>query len=934
MKKVMMFGLMFLLVAIFVSASFTVHNYSFGGSFSPYENITGSLNISIDSGSFISKITSSEDEEILLGDFLDENFADYDCTPQDCSSDYNFQSPESQKIVSMTSGESSYIGFVLDGTEVRVNNIYFDISSDFPRESEIPIFLTLFERDIFEFTIFSNESSPRNYGCYDSSNAVAGHLIGYSEYCEVIEIPVTNSIKMGSIVELNGETKDLKMSLYPASIGYEIDGCVFNPSIDPSGCIIDAPVGDTFNEGTYHVCVNALSSPTDYKIFEEAEEDVCGFIFANGAQNNVIDYGIFVQSAYYEAASGFLNSSTIDFSSLKLTADSYIENKYNRDCSNSCILPIELVGVSQDFIIDSISISYFDGDGDINLNAVSDLDITPAVVDFNGVLDISKTGFSIESTGNYSLYLNGEQLFEEYVTLLSVPFASDLNPLNVPAGITVLFTIQDSYNGGEIVEYIWDFGDGTIFTTSNTSAPHTYDLIKNYTIEITSRISDGLESSSIFVVESVSPETAVNTTLTQKNLYLESFSDELDSLDSFLENKIRTDSSYDSFVGELKSLQSLFDDYSTEAELVNLAKDVYDLDVPIDLESFIDVSLELAGDVNSFNPFVVAEIEDFSLQNVEEYKSIMFNWQTANTISQIYLTDYVVLFSSGNKEPVARSYVVDVSSFDEELSYIVLGPFNSEVKFKDSNYVTTSDGSYVFELAGRGHQTLTIYTESSENLEVFVSPGLSTLVVDGEIDETCNFNAVCESENGENSNTCRNDCLPTQRIFFFSVAVILFILLLYIFLAWWYERNYETHLFNDRRQLYNLLMFVTNARSNNISERDISSALKKQSWSKERITYVLRKSAGKRTGLPQVFLITWITLYVRKRKAKKLLNSTQTLIPPRQIVSNRFPQQNRFIPPIKKNSSFPIKRNISPRQKIQKKSGEESSSATQNTQKK
>jgi len=937
MKKVVVLGLMFLLVASFVAAAFTVHDYSFGGSFSPYENITGILNISIDSESFISKITSSEDEEILLGDFLDDNFADYDCTPQDCSSNYDPSSSQTQKVVSMTSENSSYIGFVLDGTGVSVNTIDFSISSDFSRALEIPLSLVFFDGSIWEFTIFSNEYSPRNYGCYDPSNAAAGHFIGYSEYCEIIEIPITSSIQMGAVVDLNGETEDLRMSLYPGDVGFEIDSCVFNPSVDPAGCIIDAPIGNTFNDGTYQVCVSAATPPTNYKILEETTGDLCGFILSNGALNSVIDYGIFAQSAYYEAAEGFLDSSGIDFASLALSADSYIENKYNRDCSNSCILPIELLGVSQEFVMNQITLSYFDGLGDTNLDAVSDLDITPATVDFDGSLDLSKTGFSIKNSGNYALYLDGEQLFEEYVTLLSVPFVSSLSPLNAPAGINVLFTIQDSYSGNEMVEYVWDFGDGTTFVTSNTSASHTYNTIKNYTIEITARISDssgGLESSSIFVVDAVSPETAVNTTLAQKNFYLESFSEELNSLDSWIEEKIRADSSYDFFVSELGSLESLFSNYTTEAELIDLAKEVYDLDVPKNLETNNFFDLGLATNVNSFNPFSVAEVEDFSLQNAEEYKKIMLNWQNANTNSQISLKDYSVLFSSGNSEVIVRSYVVDISSLDDELSYIVLGPFNFEVEFQNSDYILTSDGSYIFELAGRGHQIITFYTENSEELLAFVSPELSTLIVDGLVDETCNFNLVCESEKGENSKTCRNDCAPTQRIIFFSIAAILFILLFYILLAWWYERNYENHLFNDRRQLYNLLMFVTHARSNNVSEKDIGSALKKQGWSSERITYVLKKSAGRRTGLPQVFLITWVSMYLRKRKAKKLLSSSQTPIPPQQTVMNGPSSRTRPISPTNQNRFPPIKRNLSPRPTTLKKPLVKSSSATQDAQKK
>jgi len=155
--------------------------------------------------------------------------------------------------------------------------------------------------------------------------------------------------------------------------------------------------------------------------------------------------------------------------------------------------------------------------------------------------------------------------------------------------------------------------------------------------------------------------------------------------------------------------------------------------------------------------------------------------------------------------------------------------------------------------------------------------------------------------------------------------------LLYILLAWWYERNYENHLFKDRRQLYNLLMFVTNARSNNIGERKIVAALKKQGWSKERIAYVLRKSLGKRTGLPQIFLVTWIVLYFRKRKARKLLHQTQKLTVPSKPASSQ-----QFAPSL--NSAGQSSRSVSrrphsPPQRGSKKFPEKDSGATQDAQK-
>ncbi|MEA3329582.1 MAG: hypothetical protein U9Q06_02450, partial [Nanoarchaeota archaeon] len=78
----------------------------------------------------------------------------------------------------------------------------------------------------------------------------------------------------------------------------------------------------------------------------------------------------------------------------------------------------------------------------------------------------------------------------------------------------------------------------------------------------------------------------------------------------------------------------------------------------------------------------------------------------------------------------------------------------------------------------------------------------------------------------------------------FIVAMIV-----YILLQKWYEESYEKYLFKDKKDFYNLVYFIRNAKRRKISDKKIIESLKKSKWSGEKVKYVLNLHAGKKTGL-------------------------------------------------------------------------------------
>ena len=69
--------------------------------------------------------------------------------------------------------------------------------------------------------------------------------------------------------------------------------------------------------------------------------------------------------------------------------------------------------------------------------------------------------------------------------------------------------------------------------------------------------------------------------------------------------------------------------------------------------------------------------------------------------------------------------------------------------------------------------------------------------------------------------------------------------------------------------MFNLVMFIANARARGIGEAEIVKQLKEKSWSREQIVYALKKQEGKRTGMFEIIPIERLFAFFRNRRAEK-----------------------------------------------------------------
>ncbi|MCK4649899.1 PKD domain-containing protein [Candidatus Pacearchaeota archaeon] len=867
MKRLIVFLLCFSFVP-FVFASVEVHNYSVEDSYSPEEVVKGEINLTIMEEDYDEKIISNYGHEILFGDFLEINGVNFECNPPDCLKGYRYFGEDIQKEVEFSFFEEEGVGFVLEGGDIVLDSLNLSIESDFGKSWGVPLAIEFFEKEKWKFSQFSDSFAGKEWGCYNPLIGTEGALIGDSFYCEMIFIADSGSLQVGA--KIGGhDSGEVNMVVYPESGTGASWECSFDPNNESEdGCILFPDAGEIFYKGNYQVCVGA-DSLTGYKIYDENEDENCGFVYGSGVGDSKKDYAIFVQVVKY-ADSNYLDWADFDHEAIIGAANEIIQDKYKGNCSKGCVLPMILSGVPQSVGISDVKLIYTDDLEWKSLDKIYNLDVVPASVDFSGILDLSLLGFVVGEAGEFIVSLGNETFFSKNFEILSAPIISSVLPLNPPFGVPISFYATVDFDENESLMYEWDFGDGEILKTDSPTVVYSYGLLGNYTLSLKVDAGGGLISEKDFEIKTVSPEVAITANLAFKKEAL---------------------SNVERFIAELpiwygKEISGILDVVNVASDLDRIDKDrndsVKDEDLKKVAEELFALDSPVLVSVNSFSsPYLMTDFDDVRIEpieiiaggtsggNNEDYVNSILIWQNQNTETSYFEKEFVVTYYSRRSAKILQVYDMDVVSKSNEESYFVINMPLNELFFRSDVGARKAGDSTVVILGAGEKKKLEFYYEGSEPTSFFISPKLSSLVLEADIDVSCNYNLVCEPELGENYKNCRSDCKPVSLAVSYLIFGFLFLLIVYTGLQIWYKKHYEGYLFKDAAQLYNLLMYVTNARVRGMKDSRIAAVLRSKGWSSERVNYVMKKSRGQRTGMLEVIPIERVAAYLRNRKAAK-----------------------------------------------------------------
>ncbi len=867
------FGILLIFILIVsinvVSASFEIGNlsHSIGKSYGPSDYIKGWINISLENEPTGSVFEDDEDNSISLIDLLNINkdlgydgFDDFSCIPRDCETDYSASGSELTKTFSLDKGNFTIFGFKFTGNLDSVTSIDFILESDASSSCYNQLKIDFFNDERIMIANNKVMDAPecddvlKRYGCFDNSKATKNYTISETPYCQRIKLTESPGFKIGAWVkkETSG-TKELTMELYDNS-GTSIKTCELLEEISESGgetfCNINYSVSKSQD---YYVCIYSDYGTGAYMIKGNKAPSIgCGFYGIPIPSETPGAYQIFAEGKRFGAIGTWEISNSLPQGEDTLggKASDYLAETYGRkgdyiDCSAGCVVPVKFIsGKNQNIIIRELEIKYVEDKGVATEYDFYDLSESIATIDAEfQKLYLDEANFSVpDDFGNYtfSLSLNDDEILSEEVSVERVPVIKNLQPRTTASAYPTEFEVTVE-SDGNITKYEWDFGKNDTKTTTTNKVTHTYGAKGIYELKITVTDSNQRSSYRVFEISVGSPEDIINRLLTKMQEDLTNVKAQINAFNSFLQDSLKSILDIDELDEKLTTIyraNASCSDSCNESDYNKIMTDLLKLKIPesVVITATAD-SFSFYPEEENINLDILKTIGggDYDASDQDKYIDSVFAWNQENMETKITFKELSAKYEY-SEEPILRTFELKITKKNEtDNPYLILLKLDN-LEFKE-DYSEKNESGYVYiELIG--NEKIIIFSTTEDvnfvNLPFFISPAISKLSITGE-------------ETEEEGKLLK---LVLFILIFFLLIIIGFIA--YIVLQQWYKKKYESYLFKNRNDLYNLVSYIQNSKKRGLENKDIINKLRKTGWKSEQVTYVLRKYVGKRTGMFEI----------------------------------------------------------------------------------
>lgn len=856
MKKggIFLFSLLIIFLSFSVSASFTAGNpsHSIIKQYSPLDTISGWINISLNNEPPGYFFKTNFGGSITLVDLLNAN-PDYSfsCSPN-CATGYSTvpNSGESIEDFALSGNQEQVLGFNLTGDPFgSVTGFFLNVTSNAAESNTPQLFIDLLDDGSIEWQAYnvSGNFGTANPGCYDNTATQDEFIIGAGDkYCETVILPVTNGVDLGAGINATtggGGASQFKLTIDDQQGRKVSCFATANPSISTVQNI-DCNISNfkITQQQTFLVCIENKTAAGSYKIHYEDAPPVCGTT-KTGASH---DFNLFAKPETYAPITNFpLNDAEITKSTgatgIESAINKYVNDNYNMNCSNGCIVPIRFISnISQELILSNLEVDYSSGGGTRNpVSVLYNLTTTNFTLNSGfGKLFLDSADFLVpNSTGTSTLILtlNDSSIFSDSINITNVPKVIAIDPNFTIAGYPTNFTAITNSVKANITGYEWDFGDGTSEISAGKSITHTYDSIDDFQVNISMLGKNSqILSTSFFTIEAGNPADTINQLLVQQINSLATTKQKIKTLPQFYQTSLNSILNITNFQAQIDDLVSRNDSASSDEEYIAVLQDLLNLRIPDTIKLTSDIeSAPFYTDDSNINLDVLKTIGTNTLgTNEQDYIDAITAWNLENIDATMNLNDFSAVYS-GSNEPVLSGMQINVSK-NASLGYnpyLIIKKLDN-MQF-DKNYNQRSSGDYYYIELTRANTVVSFSTTEEINITeipAFISPEIKQLPVLGPISEEQTANTT------------------PLLILAFSILIVLAVII-YLLLKRWYKIKYENYLFKNKNDLYNLVSYIQNSKKAGASESSISEKLKKAGWKAEQVRYIMRKYSGKKTGL-------------------------------------------------------------------------------------
>ncbi len=525
--------------------------------------------------------------------------------------------------------------------------------------------------------------------------------------------------------------------------------------------------------------------------------------------------------------------------SFALLAENYIAQNYNTNlnCGSGCIIPIKInSNVGQTINLSNLQVNYQTDIGQLLISNFSDISPIPQKIT-SGFQQLYLDHANLlvpDSIGNYtfSLVLDGRNVTSQQIQIANIPKIRIVNPLRTAYAYPTTFSVSVD-SSQNISSFSWDFGDNSsVVTTQANTTSHTYENAGIYNLVINVTNSKNLSSSKTFAINVSAPKDLIATSLKNMEIAVSVLQSQIASFTQFQQSALNASLNLDYINSEINSLNSEFKNASTNTDYNNLVAELLAIKIPdLVYKTAAASNVPFVQGLSSINLNVLQDIAggNYTQGKDQAYMDAINTWQQENLNMNFNYNEFSGSYS-GYTDPITNVFTITVSEkndipYDYYLILPQLGGFTS-----DSNY-STKDGYIYFDLKGKN----TVSFSTTDNVDVtglsaFISPAISHL-------------SIAQT-------TAEIPVLSKWITFSLIIAgILILVVIVYLLLRRWYDKRYESYLFKNKNDLFNMINYVNNAKVKGLANNIIEQNLKKAGWSRERIRYVMRKYAGKRTGM-------------------------------------------------------------------------------------
>lgn len=322
--------------------------------------------------------------------------------------------------------------------------------------------------------------------------------------------------------------------------------------------------------------------------------------------------------------------------------------------------------------------------------------------------------------------------------------------------------------------------------------------------------------------------------LNKKKITLKSITAEIDKYPLFMRVKINTELGISKIQGNLTYIESV---YNSTNDYDELLEKINEINIPEELaETETASSISFIPSKSAINLEILQTIGggSFEAELEESYKDQIIFWAQENLNPKINFKKINAQYNGYEEHLLTYVEITTDSSFQNTFFIIE----EAEGLEFENNYNPQTEGNYVYIDLSNTNEKIVFAT--SENLDIgsipaFISPSLDQISISNSED-------IIDSEKEE----------KMSKWLLFSLVIILLLIIFivsYYVLHSWYKKKYEDYLFPNKNSLYNLIVYINNVKRKGMKNDEIEKNLKKAKWTSEQIKYVMKKYAGKRTGM-------------------------------------------------------------------------------------